>query len=94
MRQSNHRTSSSTLPFDGSDIELYDYNDSLIIAYNKTNNFIAYCDKNAYTIDKNRTLNRNHFIEFDIENNPYTIEFQTLKPFRYNEINYNKNTAK
>lgn len=94
LRQSNHRTSSSTLPFDGSDIELYDYNDSLIIAYNKTNNFIAYCDKNAYTIDKNRTLNRNHFIEFDIENNPYTIEFQTLKPFRYNEINYNKNTAK
>ena len=40
--QSSNKASTFTLPFDGSYIELYDFNDSLVITYNKANNIIAY----------------------------------------------------
>lgn len=92
--QSSHRAYSNTLPFDGSYIELYDFNDSLVITYNKANNIIAYNRKNDFTIARKKVINDSHFIEFDIENNPYIIESQSLKQFRYNENSYNKNTVK
>ena len=66
----------------------------LLLTYNKANNILAYNDKTNFMMNKKKVINDSHFIEFDIENNPYIIESQSIKQFRYNENTHNKNTVK